>query len=180
MTNRSRSNFQLALSISSPAATTTNELFCLEWGEFSGADLSKVTKTLAGMNLGNNVATREVDQLTRYWVYIPPLPSKAAINRKITQLKARGISKYFIVQKPGDLHNAISLGAFKSPDAAQNFLEELQATRDIHTAKVRERVEKLQATTFLLKDVDAAIVTRVTAMQKEFPDVDLKNIACTH
>ncbi len=178
VSNRTRSNFQLALSISSPVVTQTLESICLEWGEFSPADVSKVTKSLAEMNLGNKVATREVDQVTRYWVYIPPLPNKAAINRKISQLKARGIEKYFVVQKPGDLHNAISLGVFKSSDAAQKFLEDLQATRDIRTAKVGEHADKQQAAIFLLNNVDESIVTRVTAMQQEFPDAELKKLPC--
>lgn len=179
-TNRTRSNFHMALSISSPAPTQTNELFCLEWGDFSGTDLSKVTKSLSGMGLGNKLTVREVDRLVRYWVYMPPLRNKAAINRKISQLKARGINDYFVIQKPGDWHNAISLGVFKSRDAAENFLADLQANRDVHTARVGERVEKQQATTFLLKEVDAATVTRVTAMQGEYPEVELKNMSCVH
>lgn len=179
-TNRTRSNFHMALSISSPVATPTNELVCIEWGDFSGADLSKVTKFLSGMGLGGKLVVRDVDRLVRYWVYMPPLPNKAAINRKISQLKERGINDYFVVQKPGDWHNAISLGVFKSRDAAENFLTELQVTRDVHTARVGERVEKQRATTFLLKDLGAATVTGINAMQKEFPDVELKNIPCAH
>jgi hypothetical protein len=178
--NRSRANLHLAMSISSPAATPSNVLVCLEWGEFSGADLKKVGAALATMNLGSKLEKQEADERRRYWVYMPPLPSKAAINRKISQLKARGINDYFVIQKPGDWHNAISLGVFKSREAADGFLAELQANRDIHTAKVGERAEKLPATTFSLKNVDAGVVAKIGEMQKEFSDAELKNMPCTH
>jgi hypothetical protein len=178
--NRSRANLHLAMSISSPAATPTNVLVCLEWGEFSGAELKRLAAAFSTMNLGSKLERHETEERRRFWVYMPPLPNKAAINRKISQLKARGINDYFVIQKPGDWHNAISLGVFKSREAADGFLEELQANRDIHTAKVGERVEKLPATTFRLNDVDAGVAARVGDLQKEFPDAELKNVPCTH
>jgi len=100
-------------------------------------------------------------------VYIPPLKNRAAVNRKVGELKALGISEYFIVQSAGRWRNAISLGVFKTREAAQNFLNLLR-TKGVHTAKVGERASKLKATIFRLNRIDAATEAKLTALQKDF------------
>ena len=171
------SNLQLSLSISSPVAARANAPVCLEWGEFSGADLKLATAAMADLQLGNKLDKRQVDQLIGYWVYIPPLDSKAAVSQKIEQLKARGIEEYFIVQDAGPWRNAISLGVFKTQEAATNFLNVLR-TKDVRSAQMGERAGKQKATIFILKGVGTATEARLNSMQKDFPGSELKSIPC--
>ena len=100
-------------------------LVCLEWGDFSGTDLARATAALSGMKLGDKISTRLIEQDIGYWVYIPPQKDKAAVNRKIGELKKLGVKEYFVVQTPGQWMDAISLGVFKNRDSARNFLREL-------------------------------------------------------
>ena len=162
-----------AATISESAATA-----CLEWGDFSGADLARATAALSALQLGDKLSQRQIEYNIGYWVYIPPLRNKAAVNRKIAELKALGVTEYFVVQVSGRWHNAISLGVFKSQDAAQNFLSYLR-TKGVHTAKVGERASKLKTTLFKLNRIDAPTVAKVTAMQKDFAGSELKNVPCT-
>lgn len=150
---------------------------CLEWGDFSGADLKRATDFLSTLQLGEKVSQRQVQYDKGYWVYIPPLKSKAAANRKVTQLKKLGIKEYFIVQDAGAFRYAISLGVFKTQEAARNYLGELKA-KGLSAAKVGERASKLKTTMFLLNGTDKSVAAKLAAAKKDFPGSELKNVPC--
>jgi len=172
------SGLQMTLNMSAPVPDSHDTLACLEWGDFSGPDLVRAVAALSALQLGDKLSQRQIERDIGYWVYIPPLRNKAAVNRKIAELKALGVTEYFVVQVSGRWHNAISLGVFKSQDAAQNFLSYLR-TKGVHTAKVGERASKLKTTLFKLNRIDATTVAKVTAMQKDFAGSELKNVPCT-
>jgi hypothetical protein len=173
----SPSNLQPSLNMAAPEAAKPGKLTCLEWGDFSGPDLSRAKAVLSDLQLADKLSQRQVEREIGYWVYIPPLRNRAAVNRKIAELKALGIREYFVVQTSGSWLNAISLGVFKTRDAAQHFLQVLN-TRGVHTARVGERVSKVKATIFMLDNPDAATEARLTAMQKEFSGSELNHVPC--
>lgn len=150
---------------------------CMEWSDFSGTDLSRANEALAALKLGNKLSQHEIEYNIGYWVYIPPLPDKASIAQKIAQLKARGVDEYFVVQEAGEWQHAISLGVFKSADAAQNFLESL-ASKDVHSAKIGERASKLKATVFVFNGLDATLLDKLNEIKKDFPASELKKQSC--
>jgi hypothetical protein len=150
---------------------------CMEWGEFSGTDLARADKELAGFRLGDQLATRIVEYASGYWVYIPPLKNHAAVTRKIKQIKDRGVDEYFVVQEPAHWANAISLGVFKTQEAANKFLTSLKS-KGIRSAKVAERKGKLKFTVFVFKQIGADNVTKLTLLQKDFANSELKTVPC--
>jgi len=150
---------------------------CAEWGEFSGDDLLRAEQALSALKLGDKLSQRGVEQDHGYWVYIPPMKKRAQIEKKIAQLKERGVKDYFVVQEKGRWLNAISLGVFKTEEAAQKYLAALQ-TQDVRSAKLGERKSKLKFTVFVMKGLDAGIVDKLNALQKGFPDSELKVSAC--
>jgi hypothetical protein len=167
-----------AMDVAAPAAAKPGTLVCLEWGDFSGQDLARATAALSALQLADKLSRRQIEQDIGYWVYFPPLKNKAAVNRKIAEIRALGIREYFVVQASGRWHNAISLGVFKTQEAAQGFLHGLHA-KGVHTAQVGERASKLKSTIFMLDRVDAATVSKLTAMQNDFPGSTLNNVPCT-
>lgn len=160
---------------SAPAGTPAGA--CLEWGEFSGTDLARATAALATLQLGEKLGQREVEHSIGYWVYIPPLKDKAAASQKVLQLKARGVQEYFVVTEAGVWHNAISLGVFKTQEAAQGFLDSLR-TKGVISAQVGERASKFKVTVFTLNGVDSGVEGTLAAMQKDFAGSELKNVSC--
>lgn len=150
---------------------------CTEWGEFSGSDLVRAQQALAMLKLGDDLSQRTVEQDHGYWVYIPPLKKRADLERKIEQLKQRGVKDYFVVQEKGVWLNAISLGMFKTEESARKYLATLR-TQDVRTAKVGERTGKLKSIVFVMKELDAGTEDKLKALQKEFPDSELKVSAC--
>jgi hypothetical protein len=163
--------------VHTPPVMKTAANSCMEWGEFSGTDLKLATQVLANMNLGNRLSQRIVEYDTGYWVYISPLKGKPAVKKKIEQLKAIGVEDYFVVQMPGHNVNAISLGVFKTREAAQNHLSHLKE-KGVRTAKVGERKSRLKFTVFAIKQVDQATAANLTKLQKEFANSELNTVAC--
>lgn len=160
-----------------PAPAGAHAAVCLEWGEFSGTDLARATAALSALQLGDKLGQREVEHNIGYWVYIPPLKDKVAVSQKIAQLKARGVQEYFVVTEAGDWHNAISLGVFKTQDAAQSFLGNLR-TKGVVSAQAGERASKFKVTVFMLNGVDSGTESKLAAMQKDFAGSELKNVPC--
>ncbi len=150
---------------------------CAEWGEFSGDDLVRAQQALTALKLGDRLAQRSVERKHGYWVYIPPLKKRAEVEKKIAQLKERGVKDYFVVQEKGKWLNAISLGVFRSNEAAQRFLVMLHG-KGVRSAKVGERVSKLKYTVFAMKGLDTGTADRLRVLQKGFPDSELKVSTC--
>lgn len=167
----------ILLAASAPLVTKTNALVCLEWGDFSGADLMHATAALSALQLGNKLGQRQIEHNIGYWVYIPPLKDMAVTNQKLAQLKARGIEEYFLVQEPGQWLNAISLGVFKTREAAQKFVDALRV-KDVRSAQIGERVSKLKATIFVLQGIDSVVSSKLAALQQDYAGSVINNIPC--
>jgi hypothetical protein len=162
--------------VSAPAKST-KVANCAEWGEFSGDDLVRAKQALAAMKLGDKLSLRTVEQNHGYWVYIPPVKKRAEVEQKIEELKARGVKDYFVVQEKGQWLNAISLGVFKSKEAAQKFRATLHA-KEVGPLKMGIRKSKLKFTVFVINGVDTGITDKLSALQKGFSDSELKVLAC--
>jgi len=121
---------------------------------------------------------RQVEHTIGYWVYLPPLKNSAEVEKKVAQIKALGLEEYFVVQDAGKWRNAISLGVFKTEEAARKFLDSIKA-KGVTSAKVGERTSKRMFTVFVLKDPDAAVTAKVALLQKDFPDSELDAAECT-
>ena len=161
----------------SEAAPTAKEQDCAEWGEFSGDDLQRAQQALATLRLGDSVSQRIETREQGYWVYISPSKKRSEADKKIAQLKQRGITDYFLVMEEGKWKYAISLGIFKTEDGAKRRLEALR-NKGIRTAKTAPRAGKLKFTVFTMKGLDSGIRDKLNALKKEFPDGELKMMAC--
>ena len=163
---------------SSPSvAPVAAQAACMEWGEFSGSDLARATEALEKLKLGDGLTQRQVEHPSGYWVYIPPLKTHADADRKVAQLKALGVAEHFIVQEAGKWHNAISLGVFKTEEAAQKFLENIKG-KGVRSAVAGERMSRLMFTVFVLKNPDAGVTAKLVELQNGFPGSELKAAAC--
>jgi hypothetical protein len=151
----------------------------MEWGDFSGSDLTRATAALSALKLGNNLTQRQIEHVSGYWVYIPPLKNKAEVEKKVAQIKALGLEEYFVMQEAGKWQNAISFGVFKTEEAAHKFLESI-LVKGVKSAKVGEHMSKRMLTVFLLKDPDAGVMAKMAGLQKDFPDSELNAAACAN
>ena len=100
---------------------------CLAWENLAAADADRVNALVTGrfpaLTLSRRLANGES---SGWWIYVPPLASKAEADKKAAELKQLGIADYFIIQD-GPNRFAISLGVFSSEKGGQDRLGELKA-----------------------------------------------------
>jgi hypothetical protein len=150
---------------------------CIEWGIFAGPDVARADAALARLELPPDRVERTVTDAGGYWVYVPPLKSKAETDRKVGELKALGITDFFVVQDAGQWRNSISLGIFRTEEAAQAYLGKLK-DRGARSAIAERRENNLKQMAFLVREPDNALVARLATLQQEFPGSELKATAC--
>ena len=150
---------------------------CLEWGVFAGPAVTRAESALAQLPLGAGQLDRVVTDAGGWWVYMPPLKTKADADKKVGELKALGVTEFFVVQEQGQWRNAISLGIFKSDEAAQAFLSRLKE-RGVRSAVAERRENFLKQTVYLVREPDEALVARLATLQQEFPGSELKATQC--
>jgi hypothetical protein len=110
------------------AAEPVAALSCSRWDLLRPADADRLA-AMVGQKFPAFKLNRRLDpgEGHDWWVYIPPLPDKAEADKKAAQLKALGVTDYFIVQEVGPNRHAISLGVFSSGNGAQERLAEVAA-----------------------------------------------------
>lgn len=160
---------------SAPAAPPA--MACLEWGEFSGADLARANERLSSLKLGSALTQREVEHSIGYWVYIPPPKKHSELDAKIAQLKKLGVKEFFVVQEKGKWHDAISLNIFKTAELAKKFLDHLKS-KGVKGAVMGERQTRLKFTVFSFKNPNAATLSKLAEWQKDFTSIEMKSLAC--
>jgi hypothetical protein len=129
------------------------------------------------MTLGYKTKQRTVEYTTGYWVYIAPIKSAAQIKKKVAQLKKMDVQDYFVVKESGIWKNSISLGIFKTEESAKKYLAKLQE-QGVRSAKVGERASKLKFSIFVMNRLDSAQLAQVTSLHKDFPESELRSVAC--
>jgi hypothetical protein len=150
---------------------------CLEWGVFAGPAVGKAESALARLELPEGQVERTVADAGGYWVYMPPLKTKSEIDRKIGELKAFGIADYVVVQDAGQWKNAISLGIFRTEDAAQGYLAKLKE-RGVRSAIAARRENFLKQVAFHVREPNPATVAKLAELQKEFFGTEMRAGPC--
>ncbi|HUO44762.1 MAG TPA: SPOR domain-containing protein [Burkholderiales bacterium] len=146
---------------------------CLEWGSFTGDDVARAGAALAKLQLGDKFTQRDDDP--GYWVYIPPLKSGADAEKKSAELKARGVADFVLIQDAGPWQFAISLGQFKTEEAADGYLAQLRQ-KNVRSAIAGPRGAK--TSTFVIRDPGDAAAAQLAALKTDFPNAQLKALAC--
>lgn len=114
---------------------------CLAWPGLSVADAEQLGTLLSeqfpAFKLQRQVSGGEGKG---WWVFMPPQLNKAGAERKAQQLRALGVTDYFIVPD-GSSQFAISLGIFSSEKGARDRLSDLQG-KGVRTAQFSQRPDK--------------------------------------
>jgi len=166
---------QAAPAGSAPAALAPAA--CIEWGVFAGPVVARADTALARLELPQDKVERTVTDSGGYWVYLPPLKTKSETDRKVGELKALGINDFFVVQDAGQWRNAISLGIFRTDEAAQVYFARLKE-RGLRSAVAERRENFLKQIVYLVREPDEATVARLAELQQEFPGTELKATQC--
>ena len=135
-------------------------LRCVEWGSFTLADAPRAEKALEPLALGARLAQRRTEEAAGFWVFIAPQGSRPAALKKAAELKALAIEDYFVVQEDGPYRWALSLGVFRTEDAAQARLAALRA-QGVRSAQVGPRETIVPKVWLQVKGVDGTLHARL-------------------
>jgi hypothetical protein len=128
---------------------------CTEVGAFDEAEAKRFEAQLAPLALGDRLSRRSAQEASRFIVYIPPLGSKEAADKKAAELKRLGVDDFFVIQDNSALQWGVSLGIFKTEEAARKQLAEL-SQKGVRSARVGTQGIGPAKTTFQLRGLDAA------------------------
>ena len=148
---------------------------CFQWGDFSGAEISRATQTLTKLRLGEMAVQQNVIKPTGgWWVYMPPRPSLVEAQKKLEELKRLGVADGYIIQGDTKWRYAISLGAFGSEEGAAKFLAQLK-NKGVKSAAAGPRSHETDAVRFRIKGV---VNNAAAQLKQEFPGSELKPVEC--
>jgi hypothetical protein len=160
-----------------PPASPPITLKCLEWGSFTLADAPRAEKTLEPLALGTRLAQRRTEENAGWWVFIPPQPrvpnARQAALKKANELRALGVEDYFIVQEEGQHRWALSLGVFRTEDAARARLAVLRA-QGVRSAIVGARETVVPKVWLQVKSVDATLEAKLKELALQVESTELR------
>ena len=159
-----------------PASASTVALKCLEWGSFTLADAPQAEKALEPLALGARLAQRRTEEAAGWWVFIAPQGSRPAALKKAGELKALAVEDYFIVQDEGPYRWALSLGVFRTEEAAQARLAALRGL-GVRSAQIGARETTVPKVWLQVKGVDGALQAKLRETARSIEGSELRECA---
>ena len=147
---------------------------CVEWGGFAVADAPRVEQALEPLALGARLTQNRTEETAGWWVFIPPQGSRQAAAKKAVELKALGIEDYFIVQDEGAQRWALSLGVFRTEEAAKARFEALRA-KGVRTAQTGQRETQVLKVWFQVRNADSALQAKLRETALTFPGTEVRD-----
>lgn len=149
---------------------------CLEWGSFSPGDATRAAQRLEPLALGARLAQYHGEETAGWWVYIPPQGNRAGALRKAAELKKLGVDDYFVVQDAGRQRWAVSLGVFRTEDAAKSHLDALRA-KGVKSAAIGQRETQVPKVWFQVRGIDPALHARLQEIARDLEGATLHECA---
>jgi len=145
-----------------PAAPAAPAFACLETEAYAPPDARRFETRLARLELGARQVRLAVpyQEVSSHLVYLPPNGGKEGAERRVAELRERGISDYFIMQGDSPLRWAVSLGAFKTEASARTLAAEL-AKKGVAGVRVLPRGPQSNRFAYRFRDIDGPTRTRI-------------------
>ncbi len=160
-----------------PPEPAPAEAACMEWAPFSQEEIVRAREALASLGLGDRLGSAPVNAVANWWVYVPPFPNRLQADREVARLAALGVLDTYVVQDNSDMRFAVSLGIFRSEEAAQRFLEGLK-TRRVARAVVGQRPHPLRLNAIYVREPVEAETKRLAELKAGWPGTELRAAAC--
>jgi hypothetical protein len=147
---------------------------CVEIASFVLADARRFEAQLATLDLGDRQSRHNLPgtEVSSYIVYIPSQGNKEGADKKAGELRALGVTNYFIISDNSPLRWGISLGVFKTDNAAQNQLAALMK-QGVRTARVAPRMSGSKLLAFQFREVDADLKAKLEKIRAGFPNAEV-------
>jgi hypothetical protein len=139
---------------------------CVEIGPMSESEAVRVQVALDAVAADLAVTTRRAEDITSYWVYLPP--SSADLAQRLAGLRARGVTDTYVMPD-GNWRGAISLGLFRQEELAV-ALQRSIGERGVKGARVAPRGPSPGRITLQVRPVPDAVAAELARLRASMPD----------
>lgn len=159
-----------------PAAPAAAPVACTEIGNFNPQEARRFDSRVAALRLAQrpereNIASTETGS---HMVHIPPLASREEADAKAEELKNLGVSNYYVIPDNTPMKWAISLGVFKSENAAKTLLAAL-VKQGVQGARISARPVQVTRVAYRFRGIDQLARTRLERIAAGFPEQRVRN-----
>jgi hypothetical protein len=158
-----------------PAPVIRNLVACVQAGPFSTADARRFEARVARFGLAPRQSRIEMpyQEVTSRLVYLPPNGGREGAQRRVAELRERGVTNFFIMQNDtSPLRYAISLGVFKSDGAAQKLVADLQR-QGVRGVRILPRGPQVTRAGYQYRQIDAVERDRLTGIADNYNGVEV-------
>jgi hypothetical protein len=145
---------------------------CVEFYGINPADAQRASAAFASLQLGPRLVERRIEEVTRYWVFVPPNRDRKLVEARMAELRRQGVLDLSI--RPD---NAISLGVFSTEEAARRFLASIEA-KGVRGAEHGPFAKDLREVVMLVREPDTETVARLTILQRDYPGTQMRAVPC--
>lgn len=158
-----------------PPPVPRNLVACVQAGPFSTADARRFEARVARLGLAARQSRIEIpfQEVTSRLVYLPPNGGREGAQRRVAELKERGVTNFFIMQNDtSPLRYAISLGVFKSDGAAQKLVADLQR-QGVRGVRILPRGPQVTRAGYQYRQIEAGERDRLTGIADNYNGVEV-------
>jgi len=152
---------------------------CIEISHFSKSEATSFERQIIPLSLASEeISLTPVHEGSAYMVFIPPSSSQKVADAKIAELKEKGIESYYLIKDQSKLKWAISLGVFKTREAADGYAEEMERAglANLQIAPRGTTVEKL---VYRLSNLNAEQLRALETIMTHFPAQSMRQCPLT-
>ena len=155
-------------------AETVSGAACVDFS-VKPADAARAQTAFADMKVGDRVASRNVEEFTRYGVSMPASKDRKTAEALVATLKNAGLKDVLILSD-----NSLSLGVFSNEETANRGYADLvkKAGTAVKNAVIVPRNPQSKETIFTLREPDTTMIARLTIMQREYDGSVVKAVTC--
>ena len=145
---------------------------CVEFAGVASADLPRARDAFAAFKLGERLLERRLEDITRYWVFMPAARDRKTAEAAMADLRKKGVGDMSI--RPD---NTISLGVFSTEEAARRYLTSMEA-KGARGAQSGPFTKELREIAFLVREPDTEMVARLAILQRDYPGTLIRAVTC--
>ena len=154
------------------AMTSLAGAACVEFSGIPPNDATRARESFAALQLGTRLGERRIEEITRYWVFMP-----AARDRKIAETTMANLRRQGVADMSIRPDNTVSLGVFSTEEAARRFVTSLEA-KGVRGAEQGPFARELRELVMLVREPDTELISRLALMQRDFPTSQLRAVPC--
>ncbi len=158
-----------------PAPAPVDTIACTQAGSFAAGDARRFENRINRLGFGDRQSRTSVpfQEVTSHLVYLPPNGGKDGADRRVAELKEKGISNFFVMQGEGPMKWAVSLGVFKTEAAAQKLVADF-GKQSIRGARVLPRGPQTTRAAWQFRDLTEDERKRMVDIADDFAGVQVR------